>query len=429
MITAATICATACAVAMPTKKELDAARPTVTALTADTLKNIEAGKLKPGEGADELLSFIVKGADEAECFLIANGALRLQMRSGNANGVWRMLAFFKDAFYLSEEELVDLLDEERPGAEAWIKTGMANPTREQLATAVANSLKDRGSRACISNLKQLQTACEQARLEGIKNPKMTDLIGRDRYIVKMPRCPSGGVYSLPTDGSGVPTCSCGRDSSLHRLGRDKAQIQEYARLNEYAEHVHRFHAKTHQLICISNLKQLQTACEQARLEGIKNPKMTDLIGRDKYIAKMPRCPSGGVYSLPTDGSGVPTCSCCTSDKFPHKLEGHATNTACQENKARPVDHKKLQHNRLQRQHNQAVCISNLKQLQAACEQARLSGIEQPTMKDLIGEDKYIKNMPVCPCGGTYSLPEDDDSEATCSHNDPQCPHKVTLSAD
>jgi len=221
-----------------------------------------------------------------------------------------------------------LLDEERPGAEAWIKTGMANPTREQLATAVANSLKDRGSRACISNLKQLQTACEQARLEGIKNPKMTDLIGRDRYI-----------------------------------------------------------------------------------------------------AKMPRCPSGGVYSLPTDGSGVPTCSCCTSDKFPHKLEGHATNTACQENKARPVDHKKVQHNRLQRQHNQAVCISNLKQLQAACEQARLSGIKHPTMKDLIGEDKYIKNMPVCPCGGTYSLPEDDDSEATCSHNDPQCPHKVTLSAD
>lgn len=74
---------------------------------------------------------------------------------------------------------------------------------------------------------------------------------------------------------------------------------------------------------------------------------------------------------------------------------------------------------------QNACITNLKQLQTAFEMAMMSGIEHPKMSDIIGPDKYIRVMPVCPAGGTYSLPADNTSNATCTlGSDPKCPHKL-----
>lgn len=61
-----------------------------------------------------------------------------------------------------------------------------------------------------------------------------------------------------------------------------------------------------------------------------------------------------------------------------------------------------------RQNSQAAaCVSNLKQIEAAVEQVKMTGKENPAYPtDLVGTDKYIKNEPKCPAGGTYELEKD-----------------------
>ena len=67
-----------------------------------------------------------------------------------------------------------------------------------------------------------------------------------------------------------------------------------------------------------------------------------------------------------------------------------------------------------RQNSQAAaCVSNLKQIEAAVEQAKMAGKENPAYPaDLVGANKYIKNEPKCPAGGTYGL-GDDTTGPTC----------------
>ena len=62
----------------------------------------------------------------------------------------------------------------------------------------------------------------------------------------------------------------------------------------------------------------------------------------------------------------------------------------------------------------AACVSNLKQIQAAFEQAKMAGVTPSTVKELVDKYKYIKSEPKCSAGGTYELPEDDDSSPTCT---------------
>ena len=69
-----------------------------------------------------------------------------------------------------------------------------------------------------------------------------------------------------------------------------------------------------------------------------------------------------------------------------------------------------------RQNSQAAaCVSNLKQIEAAYEQAKLADSKNvpSDVSGLVGPKKYIKNTPVCPAGGTYSL-GDDTTGPTCS---------------
>lgn len=54
-----------------------------------------------------------------------------------------------------------------------------------------------------------------------------------------------------------------------------------------------------------------------------------------------------------------------------------------------------------------ICIENLAQIETAkqtwgLEAGKKSG-DVPNEDDLIGDDKYIKKMPNCPGGGTYTL--------------------------
>lgn len=64
-----------------------------------------------------------------------------------------------------------------------------------------------------------------------------------------------------------------------------------------------------------------------------------------------------------------------------------------------------------------ACISNLKQIQGAVEQAKMGGVATPTWGDIIGADKFIKVTPTCPGTGTYGLPANDTSNPTCTSSD------------
>ena len=89
------------------------------------------------------------------------------------------------------------------------------------AIAIPNFIKNRDEsqkRACISNLRQIETAIENYRTaNNMDIPTMTDIAGdATKYIKVTPTCPKGGSYSIPTqadeNGAVVPTCSKSADA-------------------------------------------------------------------------------------------------------------------------------------------------------------------------------------------------------------------------
>lgn len=69
------------------------------------------------------------------------------------------------------------------------------------------------------------------------------------------------------------------------------------------------------------------------------------------------------------------------------------------------------------------CIRNLKMIQAALEQAEMCGVSTPGWNDIVGE--YLKEKPICPAGGTYNLPRNDDEDPTCTYGaDQEFPHRL-----
>ena len=85
--------------------------------------------------------------------------------------------------------------------------------------------------------------------------------------------------------------------------------------------------------CVANLKQLEGAKANWVLEERRRPQdipsIADLIGPTRYIARLPACPSGGVYTYGR-ADKPPTCSiaghfleeiCCgDSGAFPRRDE-------------------------------------------------------------------------------------------------------------
>ena len=78
--------------------------------------------------------------------------------------------------------------------------------------------------------------------------------------------------------------------------------------------------------CISNLKQIQTAYEQAKMAGITVSSVSDLCGPTLYIKVQPLCPQTNTdtYSLPATETDNPTCSNDNDANFPHHLQTVAT---------------------------------------------------------------------------------------------------------
>ena len=82
-----------------------------------------------------------------------------------------------------------------------------------LAIAVPNFVKARESsrqKACVSNLKQIQSASEQWAMDkkqaGSATPLDADLFGSGNYVTIKPTCPAGGTYAIGTVDSD-PTCN------------------------------------------------------------------------------------------------------------------------------------------------------------------------------------------------------------------------------
>lgn len=63
--------------------------------------------------------------------------------------------------------------------------------------------------------------------------------------------------------------------------------------------------------CINNLRQLEGAKEQWAMENnmgtSDTPVDSDLVGTDKYLKTMPRCPASGAYTY-NDMTAMPTCT-------------------------------------------------------------------------------------------------------------------------
>ena len=74
------------------------------------------------------------------------------------------------------------------------------------AIAIPNFIKARErsqTNACIANLKQIEGAVAQAKLDGLAAAALTDLVGVNLYIRSTPKCPANGTYTV----ADLPTCS------------------------------------------------------------------------------------------------------------------------------------------------------------------------------------------------------------------------------
>ena len=113
LMIAAGLCAAFCAGAMPTKEALEKAQPRVAEMSAGIVDKLNSGELKPGEGAEALVALAEKETEEAEKFLLLNGALRLRMRAGDIAGAKTVVDRLKaDIKGLTAEQLNDMMLEE-----------------------------------------------------------------------------------------------------------------------------------------------------------------------------------------------------------------------------------------------------------------------------------------------------------------------------
>ena len=91
------------------------------------------------------------------------------------------------------------------------------------AIAIPNFVKNRDQsqkRACISNMRQIETAAENYRTEENTDaaPTLAQLCGEGKYIKVTPTCPKNKscAYSISKDDNGI-IVTCTADSTNHKL--------------------------------------------------------------------------------------------------------------------------------------------------------------------------------------------------------------------
>jgi prepilin-type N-terminal cleavage/methylation domain-containing protein len=93
-----------------------------------------------------------------------------------------------------------------------------------LAIAIPNFVRARESsrqKACISNLKQIQSAKEQWAMDNRKGQTdsvaIAALVGATLYMKDTPKCPAGGAYDAGADVNANPTCDYANTTFPHTI--------------------------------------------------------------------------------------------------------------------------------------------------------------------------------------------------------------------
>ncbi|GAB4456427.1 MAG: hypothetical protein OHK0029_14320 [Armatimonadaceae bacterium] len=150
--------------------------------------------------------------------------------------------------------------------------------------------------------------------------------------------------------------------------------------------------------CMAHRRLIQSAKQQWAMDNQMPKNVTleweVLIGEGKYLRERPRCPQKGVYTLNSVGGSV----------------------ICNEHGPLPPVAPKWYSERFRTDYEKrhAVCVANLKQLESAKEQWALDESKkpnaqkdimdaQPTGRELIGDNAYLRRTPVCPAEGTYNI--------------------------
>lgn len=81
-----------------------------------------------------------------------------------------------------------------------------------------------------------------------------------------------------------------------------------------------------------------------------------------------------------------------------------------------------------KQSQATACISNLSQIRNATELYLMSHNDTPSLDALVGTDKQIKNMPICPAGGNYTV-GNASTDPTCDFDDGGTDYQHKLPAD
>ncbi len=152
--------------------------------------------------------------------------------------------------------------------------------------------------ACVSNMKQIQTAFEMAMMAGKTVKSVSDLCGANGYLKVEPKCPLGGKYQIDKDFN--ITCSSG----------EKGHVLSCGATNEKDGS----NAKNMADACVSNMKQIQAAFEMAMMAGKTVKSVSDLCGANGYLKVEPKCPLGGKYQIDKDFNIT-----CSSGEKGHSL--------------------------------------------------------------------------------------------------------------
>lgn len=85
-----------------------------------------------------------------------------------------------------------------------------------MSIAVPNVVKARKTaqaNACKANRQNIEGTIEQYKLERMSAPADLNVLVSDGYFKQLPKCPAGGVYTMPTDEDGSVTCSIHQDTT------------------------------------------------------------------------------------------------------------------------------------------------------------------------------------------------------------------------
>lgn len=158
--------------------------------------------------------------------------------------------------------------------------------------------------------------------------------------------------------------------------------------------------------CKNNLRLLDGALQQYALDNgnALAPGMTALVGTNAYIRETPVCKGGGTYTLPSRLSDRTSCS------------RHGT---LQQPRPRPLAGEVIPQPSAEIVNlTRAPCLNNLRLLDGAIQQYALDNNNRlaSSVSQLVGSNAYIKNIPICPGGGYYTLPARLSDKTSCSRH-------------